>query len=90
MKKRLASLLLAVMCLGLLAGCAAQTDEDVIVVGMEISADGVFEARDAQGNPWGVSVQLVEDFERISARRSRSKISPGTASFPPWRRERST
>ena len=62
MKKWTAILLLAALCLGLLAGCAAKDKEDVIVVGMEISADGVFEARDANGEPWGVSVQLLKDF----------------------------
>ncbi len=62
MKKLFTILLLAALCLGLLAGCAAETDDNVIVVGLEISADGVFEARDANGDPWGVSVQLLRDF----------------------------
>lgn len=61
MKKVISILLLAILCLGLLAGCAAENDE-AIVVGMEISADGVFEARDANGEPWGVSIQLLQDF----------------------------
>lgn len=48
------------------AGAAAETagtsDEGPILVGMEIGTDGVFESKDEAGNPYGVSVQLAEDF----------------------------
>ncbi len=41
---------------------STSSENDTIVVGMEISSDGVFESRDEDGNPWGVSVQLLMDF----------------------------
>lgn len=60
--KHLLSLLLAVLLVAALSACGKQDNGEVIVVGMEISSDGVFEARDANGDPWGVSVQLAKDF----------------------------
>jgi len=61
MKKFLAIFLCAVMILGIAAGCGDKGG-DKLVVGLEISSDGVFESRDDAGNPYGVSIQLAKDF----------------------------
>ena len=55
----------------LFCGCSSETDEDVLVVGMEVSSDGVFESRDANGDPWGMSVQLANDFGEYLGREVR-------------------
>jgi len=62
--KKIISLLLclALMCV-IFTGCGEKGNtEDVLVVGMTISSDGVFESRDANGDPWGVGVEIVKDF----------------------------
>lgn len=63
-RKIFAVCLAILMLLSVCTGCSgsAKSDEDVIVVGMQISSDGVFESRDENGDPWGVSVQLLKDF----------------------------
>lgn len=70
-KRTLVLLSAALLIVTLLAGCSGSEDatpsdggnsSDPIVVGMEISSDGVFEARDENGDPWGVSVQILKDF----------------------------
>ncbi len=44
------------------AGPAGTSEDGPILVGMEIGTDGVFESKDEAGDPYGVSVQLAEDF----------------------------
>ncbi len=41
---------------------AGTSEDGPILVGMEIGTDGVFESKDEAGDPYGVSVQLAEDF----------------------------
>lgn len=59
MTKRLSTLLLTLILMAaLLAGCSSDR-KDTLVVGMEL-AYPPFEAKDAQGNPTGVSVDLAK------------------------------
>ncbi len=71
MKKFVAILLAAMLMLGLLTACGeaeteAESGKEKIIVGMAISADGTFETRDQQGNPYGVSVALLDAFAEHS------------------------
>ena len=70
--KRLTAMLISVIfAMALFAGCSDKESGDVLVVGMEVSSDGVFEARDMNGDPWGVSVQLANDFGEYLGREVR-------------------
>ena len=69
MKKLVSIGLLAVIAIGF-AGCSDEKQDEAkpLIVGMEVSSDGVFEYRDEDGNPWGVSVQIAEDFGKYLGR----------------------
>ena len=64
LKKTLALMLAAVLAVSLLSACGKKESgiKDKIIVGMEVSSDGVFESKDANGNPYGVSIQIAQDF----------------------------